>query len=174
MKITICGLAGTGTSTTGKQLAEQLGYEFISSGGIFRSTAAAYGMDLHEFEDLCSRDQKYDRAVDDGIAEIGRTKNDSVVESRLAWFFIPDSFKVLLLCDDDTRIRRVAGRDKLTIKEAREKTTHREKSIRTRFREYYGIEQFDDPAHFDLVLDTTATEVNELVNKIRTRLDGDV
>ncbi|MEX1087560.1 MAG: cytidylate kinase family protein, partial [Candidatus Paceibacterota bacterium] len=106
MKITICGLAGTGTSTTGKKLASVLEYEFISSGGIFRAKAAEYGMDLHEFEDLCRSDEKYDRAVDDEIATIGKSKDDIVVESRLAWYFIPDSFKVLLVCDRHTRVSR--------------------------------------------------------------------
>jgi cytidylate kinase len=39
MKITIFGLAGSGTSTIGKLLCEKLGYKFMSSGNIMRSWA---------------------------------------------------------------------------------------------------------------------------------------
>jgi len=50
MKITITGLAGVGTSTTGKLLAQKLGCEFMSGGNIFRSYADELDISLNELE----------------------------------------------------------------------------------------------------------------------------
>jgi cytidylate kinase len=163
MKITICGLAGTGTSTLGKELARTLEYEYLSSGDVFRSKARELGIDLNEFEELCQRDEQYDKWLDQEIAELGKTHDDIVVESRLAWHFIPDSFKVKLTCDFDTRIERIAYRDQITTDKARDLTQAREKAIRNRYQRYYGIEAFDDDDHFDMVVDSTTRPVDKLV-----------
>ena len=170
MKITICGLAGTGTSTLGKQLASEFQYDFCSSGDIFRAKARELEMELNEFEELCRTDERYDKELDHGIADYGRTHENCVVESRLAWYFIPDSFKVKLRCDHCTRVRRVSERDNITTDQAEEQTLAREAAIRDRYNEYYSIEAFDDDEHFDLVLDSTATPVSELVAMVRTAL----
>lgn len=170
MKITICGLAGTGTSTLGKSLAEELRYDYLSSGDVFRSKAAELNMDLNEFEELCRRDPSYDKQLDAEIEKYGKNNNDFVVESRLAWHFIPDSFKVKLSCDFETRIARIAYRDEVSVDEARTKTTEREDAIRQRYYDYYGIEQFDADGYFDLILDTTHQPVSTLLEKLHSTL----
>lgn len=167
MKITICGLAGTGTSTVGRQLAAELDYEFVSTGDIFRSKARDLGMSLNEFEELCKTDEQYDKALDADIEKLGRTKDDLVVESRLAWYFIPDSFKVKFECNDEVRTDRIAERDGISREDAHRQTGEREEYIRDRYRRYYGIECFDDPAHFDCVIDTTEIRPPEIVARIR-------
>jgi len=168
MKITICGLAGTGTSTLGKELARVREYDYLSSGDVFRAKAKELGMDLNEFEELCRQDERYDKQLDQDIAQYGKENNDIVVESRLAWHFIPDSFKLKLTCDFDTRIARIAKRDDITSHEAYEKTVTREQAIRERYARYYGIEEFDADDHFDVTLDTTYQPVPTLLTQINT------
>lgn len=55
-KITIFGLAGAGTSTVGKMLAEKLGYKFLSSGDIFRKKARDSGITLPELHECIKAD----------------------------------------------------------------------------------------------------------------------
>jgi len=93
-KITIFGLAGTGTTSAGKMLAEKLGYQFVSSGNMFRDMANENGMTLNEFEEATNKDSKYDDALDQKIKEFGEKNDNFIVESRLAWHFIPDSLKI--------------------------------------------------------------------------------
>jgi cytidylate kinase len=169
-KITIFGLAGTGTTTIGKMLAQKLGYTFISSGNIFRDTAKSLGMTIYEFDALCTKDPSYDKTLDDKLVEIGKTQDNFVLESRLAWHFIPDSYKVKLNCDFDTRIERVAYRDGMTIDEAREKTIAREKAGEERYKVYYSIFDFGDNKYFDLVIDSTKLTPDHIVQVLQDKL----
>jgi cytidylate kinase len=169
-KITLFGLAGTGTSSTGKLLAKQLGYEFMSSGNMFRAKAESLGVSLSEFERMCMEDPAHDKALDQDVAEFGKTHDNFVVESRLAWHFIPDSVKVKLVCRTDERMRRVAHRDGQTLPEAIALTEHREGLHPLRYREYYGIEDYQADSHFDIVVDTTDISLERVVTTIRSRL----
>ncbi|OGF51994.1 hypothetical protein A3I27_01190 [Candidatus Giovannonibacteria bacterium RIFCSPLOWO2_02_FULL_43_11b] len=164
-KITIFGLAGTGTTSAGKMLAEKLGYQFVSSGHMFREMAKENGMSLNEFEEATNKDPKYDNELDQWIKKFGEENNNFVVESRLAWHFIPDSIKIKLICDFDERIKRVAAREKISFDEAMEHNEFRDKKIAERYAKYYGIKDFADDK-FDLVIDTTTTSIEETAEKI--------
>jgi predicted cytidylate kinase len=165
-KVTIFGLAGTGTTTVGRLLASKLGYEFSSSGEMFRQQAAARGLPLYEFEALCNSDPSIDRALDGQLSSYGKAHDDFVLESRLAWYFIPDSFKVKITCDFETRIARVAKRDGMALDLKREKTLFRERSGETRYRENYGIDPFAPDGAFNVILDSTKTPPERLVAAI--------
>ncbi len=166
-KITIFGLAGTGTSTVGKQLAKELGYEFMSTGNIFRETAKELGLDIYEFDKLARSDSKYDIELDKKVDEYGKKNTNFVFESRLAWHFIPDSFKVKIYCDFDTRVQRVASRDNASFEEVKEKTIQREIDLLHRFEAYYNIKDIDSDANFDLVINSTFNDVDNIVEQIR-------
>ena len=169
--ITIFGLAGTGTSTCGKILAEKLGYEFISTGNMVRKIADEYGMDLHDFEKRLKENPEIDKKLDQKITKIGKEKDNLVIDSRLAWYFIPHSFKVKFLCDNDVRIQRVADRDGIPFEEAENQTLHRESLHVEKYRDLYGIDDYENDINFDLVIESTNLDQNNLVNKIIQFID---
>lgn len=165
-KITIFGLAGTGTSTTGKALALKLKYDFTSSGNLAREDAHERGLSIYEWGQLAKADPSLDMRLDKKIEEFGKEHPDCVVESRLAWHFIPDSIKVKLTCEIKTRLERVSRRDNVSIDEAGKSLGLREKADEERFNQYYGIPHSFADEHFDLILDTTSTPVVEIVTAI--------
>jgi len=165
-KITIFGLAGTGKSTVGKLLAEKLDYTFLSTGTLFRKKAESIGLDVHTYGELCNTDSAHDKAFDDDIRLYGETHDNFVIDSRLAWYFIPDSFKIKLICKEDERILRVAVREDLSFKEAKDKHALREQHNVTRYREFYSIEDYGDDHYFDLVIDTTTVPSAGVVAQI--------
>ena len=166
-KITIFGLAGTGTSSTGKALAQALNCEFISSGNMFRAEAAKRGMDLIEFTKMTASDPSYDKILDEQIAVYGKEHDDFVIESWLAYHFIPDSKKIKLVCDLEERLRRIARRDKVSLDQARKDTAFREEFNRNKYRELYGVVDYAGDSHFDMVFDTTTTPIWKIVSKIK-------
>lgn len=167
MKITIFGLAGTGKSSTAKILAEKLGYEYMSTGNIFREMAKEHNMTLNEFEELCETNEKYDRELDEiRVKEYGQKKDNFVFESRLAWHFIPDSVKIRLYCEDEERLKRVAYREDKKIDVVRSETEYRENSIRKRYKNLYNIENLDNPDNFDLNIDTSNNSLEKVVKTI--------
>lgn len=109
MKITLFGYAGSGTSTVGRLLAEKFDFPFMSTGNIFRSYAAEAGMSLYEFENIVSAwwDTSFDLKLDEGTKVYGEKHDKFVFESRLAWYFIPDSIKIYLKCWEEIRYKRI-------------------------------------------------------------------
>lgn len=170
-KITIFGLAGTGKSTTGKILKEKLGYEYISTGSIFRAMAENEGMSLNDFEQLSDTTDKYDKELDNKTKEYGENNDNFIFDSRLAWHFIPDSFKIKLDCDFDTRTVRIAEREIKDLDKVRDETIHREDLITKRYKNYYGIEDFSNDKNFDLVVDTKVNNAQKVVEIIMKELE---
>ena len=166
-KITIFGMAGTGKTSTGKGVAQLIGYKVFSGG----ETAKKMGITLMELEELSKHEDKYDIERDKIIAEFGRTHDNFIVEARLAWHFIPDSFKICFLCDFNKRTERIAKREKKDVEVVREETRARERSIYDRFEKYYGIKDFEDKKHFDMIIDTGTMSLQKVIETIIKELE---
>ena len=165
-KITIFGLAGTGKTTAGKMLAEKLGYAYMSTGNIFRAYATDLGMTLAELEEASELTDIHDKKLDMNTAEYGKTHDNFVFESRLAWHFIPDSFKIKLSCEFHERVSRVANREGKSFEDAKNETLHREGLITGRYQKYYGIVDFNADTNFDLIVDTQTNDAERVVELI--------
>lgn len=170
-KITIFGLAGTGTTTAAKEVCKILNYDFIYAGGIFREKAKSLGLDLYQFEQLVSRDPSYDRELDADMAKYGREHDNFIADGWLAWYFIPDSFKIKLTCGQETRLKRIVKRDGVSYEEAKAKTEFRESEHLIRYKEVYGIDNYYiDDRYFDLVIDTTDNPPERVAEQIIVHL----
>jgi len=169
-KITIFGMAGTGKTSTGKEIARRLGYEFFSGGDFARETAAKYGITINELDERSKTDSSIDIERDKVISEFGRTHDNFIVEARLAWHFIPDSFRICFKCHFEERTKRIAGRERKDLEQVREETRQREISIYDRFDKYYGLKDFEDDKNFDLIVDTQNNNFNQVVEIIMQAL----
>ena len=139
MKITLFWLAGSGTSTVGKMLAQELNLNFMSSGNILRAWAAdEWYASIYEFEDqVAKHDTSFDIKLDNKVAEYGKREDDFIFESRLAWHFIPESIKIYLDCDETERYRRIFQREGWNRDAIIEKNTKRESELVQRYNEVY-------------------------------------
>ena len=169
--ITLSGELGSGKSTVANYLISKMPFKIVSAGLLFRQLAAKHGMSAKEFNEFIENDPKYDHYVDDTMAELGRTDEKIIFDSRMAWHFVPQSFKIYLYVDVDTATERIfndTGRvsesysDKAT---ARQEIIDRRKSELLRYQSFYHCD-LDDYSNYDLIVDTshaTRDEVNELV-----------
>lgn len=176
--ITIAGKLGSGKSSTAKRLAEILGYKHYSAGDFMRSMANEKGISLAELCEIAETNDSVDQDIDKKNLEVGETK-DSVIDSRLGFHFIPQSFKVFLELDPSVASERIL-KDKETnpnrLNESSENFNTQEdimKSIndrlqneRNRYKKIYGIEDLTDHDHFDLVIDTAQISLEEVSQKI--------
>lgn len=169
-KITLFGLAGTGTSTVGRALAKKLGMQFVSSGDFSRSIAKELGLSINQFDEICRQDPTYDKKIDQRMIEFGQHQDNFLAEGRMTWYFIPDAFKIKLECNFDERIRRIATREQVAIEKAKDETMVREQVVADRFKKAYGQASISENSNFDLIIASGAISAEAVVDKIISRL----
>jgi cytidylate kinase len=168
MRVTVSGLPGSGTTTLAEALSSRFNLEHVSSGDVFRAMARERGVSLAEFGRIAEEDPEIDREIDERQREIGRERDDIVLEGRLSGWMVEDAdVRVWLAAPLDVRAERVADREEQTAKEARAEIDEREASEAKRYREIHGID-IGDLSVYDLVIDTSRWD-EEGVAEIATK-----
>jgi predicted cytidylate kinase len=170
MIITISGVPGSGKTSAGRAVAKRLGMRFFSIGELRAKMAEDRGMTIDELNAHGEKDHTTDTDIDEYQKKLGETGDHLVVEGRLSWRFIPRSFKIFLTCDFDEATRRIylAKQDGdrsdeahfADAQEARARLEARIASDARRYKTIYGVD-YQDPSHYDLVIDTTASKSPE-------------
>jgi len=174
--ITIAGTLGSGKSSTADMIAKKLGYNRFSSGDFMRKIALEMGISLNELSVKAQTDDSIDKKIDAAVKEAGKL-NKIVVDSRLAFHWIPESFKVYLNLPPEIAKERIFKdlQNNQLRKESEEATTQEEiygmirrrRSEEDRYKKLYGINH-TDKNNFDLVVDTNKNNLEQVVDIIIT------
>jgi CMP/dCMP kinase len=160
--ITVAGSPGAGKSSTAKALASTLGFRHFSSGDRFRRLAAERGESIEAMNISAEVQRDIDLEVDSLLQEMYLTEQRLVIDSRMAWRWMPDSFKVFLVLDPATAAQRIfdhlqkEGRlseDAESVEEVRASIDRRSASERKRYDALYAVD-VTDPLNFDIVINT--------------------
>ncbi len=177
MIITISGKQGAGKTTIAKELGEKLEYNFISVGEIQGELASERGMTINEFMELGETDKSIHLEMDKKITEMGKTKDNFIVEGWLAFHFIPHAYKIFLVVDEDVGAERIF-KDKRgdeprqeTVEKTKQKLKERLTNVRESFKKYYNID-FLDPSPQDLIIDTTNLKIEQVVKEIMGKIQN--
>lgn len=181
MIISISGDLGAGKSTVSKILATKLGLPRYYAGGIWRALAAKKGVDVYELNKLAENNPKIDYEMDEYTTKLGKTQDNFVIDSRLAWHFIPGSYKIYLHLDPkeaaqriffDEREHRKNEKIYKNLEEATQAAENRRASERKRYLKFYKID-LEDKKNYDLIINTTKISPQEVVEKIIASLPTD-
>ena len=171
INITIAGDLGSGKSTVANHLINNINYRIESAGLIFRRLAEQHGMTAKEFNQFIESNPKYDNMVDDTIKEMGEKEENIIFDSRLAWYFVPKSFKIYMYVDVDTATERIFNdRDRISesysdMATAKKEIIERRQSEVLRYKTFYNVD-INNYSNYDFIIDTSHAakeEVNELV-----------
>ena len=176
VKIAISGDLGSGKSTIGRLFESRLGLKFHSGGSIFRSLATKYNMTPAEFSKYSEIHPEVDEEIDGELVKISANDEDMAIDSRMAWHFVPESFKLHLLVDIEVAAKRIMdenrGTEKYpTLADAVEKIKARKASENKRYTEKYNVDP-DALTNYDLVVDTTYATPDEICDLIETHLNN--
>jgi len=169
--ITITGDLGSGKSTVSAILAERLHYQRFSTGDLQRNLARQKGMTSLELNRYTESHPEIDRQIDEGVIALAEQHSRIIIDSRLAWHFVPESFKVYLTVDPMIASSRVLSSSRgeveryATLEEAFDKLNQRRLSEKRRFKTLYDID-IDKPEHYSAIIDTTYSTPNEVAEKI--------
>ena len=105
--ITISGVIGSGKSTVAKMLAQKLGWQYYSTGMAQRKIAEEMGLTTIELNALTTKKKSIDERIDAVFKNPPWKENNCIVDSRLAFHFVPKSFKVCLTVQDAVAGKRI-------------------------------------------------------------------
>ncbi|KXS45955.1 MULTISPECIES: shikimate kinase [unclassified Candidatus Frackibacter] len=163
--IILIGFMGTGKSTVGKRLADELGLKFIDSdevikesagseiGEIFATKGEAYFRDL-ETEVIADLGQKSDLVISTGGGAVLREKNVELLKEQ--------GIVILLKAEPEVILERVRGTDRPLLAVA--DPIKEIKKLLTKRKSYYDITKHK--------IDTSNLEVDEVVNRIKEIMDN--
>ena len=170
--ISLAGDLGAGKTTVTKILQETLGYDVHRNGTAFRELAIANGMDVTKFNEYVKDHPEIDEQIEKSAREASDKHNEIIIDARLGWFAVPESFKVYLTVNLDESAKRAFNDPKRKESEKFETLEEQKQDIEKRFKleneryfNLYGVHK-EDKSNYDFVIDTTNLTQQEVAQEI--------
>lgn len=170
VKISLSGDLGSGKSTAGRILAERFSAEYYYTGKVQRDLAQEMGIPTYELNTYMEQHPEYDHYIDDNLKKQEFAEKNLIIDSRMAWHFVPSAFSVYLKVDLRVSAERIlnANRDGekyVSVEDAMEKIARRRASEKVRYQNLYGVD-LTDLSNYDCILDTTHDTPEHTAEKI--------
>ena len=104
--ISLGGELASGKGTTSKILMERLNYGIYKNGDYFRKLAKDMNMDVTTFNIYVKDHPEIDRQIENSAAEYAKDHDNFIIDARLGWYAVPESFKVYLKVDINVAAKR--------------------------------------------------------------------
>ena len=142
--ISLGGELASGKGSVSKVLMKRLNYGVYKNGDYFRKLARESGMD-----------------IENSAAEYAKTHDNFIIDARLGWYAVPQSFKVYLKVDINVAAKRALNDEQRkssenfnTLEEQKQDLIKRYTLENERYWNLYGVRK-EDESNYDLVIDTT-------------------
>lgn len=170
--ISLCGELASGKGTVSKILKEKLNFDIYKNGDYFRELAKQHGMDVTSFNMYVIEHPEIDRQIEYSATEYAKTHENFVIDARLGWYAVPESFKVYLKVDINEAARRAfydvnrKSSENLQSIEAQKVDMQKRYQLENeRYYNLYGVRK-EDESNYDIVIDTTnmtAEQVTDII-----------
>ena len=171
MQISFSGRLGSGKSTVCAILKEKYGYEIYSTGTVQRKIAEEMGITTLELNKRSMVDHELDHVIDDTVTRISRERKGEklIFDSRMAWHFADNTFKVYMYVDPTVAAKRVFAADRGnvehydSVEDAKEQLLARTLEENKRYKVIYGVDNLDFN-NYDLIVDSTLATAEDIAN----------
>lgn len=149
LNITLSGEVASGKSTIGKLLADKLNFRFVSIGNRTRDCAKSLGIDIVTFQKQCLSNPEIDKSIDKQFSAECNSSGNLVIDYRLGFKFIRNSFNIFLKVSEESAIERLKAANRAN--ETHQTLRLRNQSFKNQFQNSYGID-YTVESHYDLVI----------------------
>lgn len=170
--ITIAGDLASGKGTVTNLLKEELNYEIYRNGEYFRKLAKEKGMSVTEFNEYVEEHPEIDIQIETSAKEYAKTHDNLIIDARLGWYVVPDSFKVYLTVDINEAAKRAFNDENRkdsenlnSLEEQKQDMIKRFNLENERYFNLYGVRK-EDMLNYNFVLDTTNLTPMQVKEKI--------
>ena len=170
--ISLAGDLASGKGAVSRELAERLKYEIYRNGEYFRKLAKENNMDVTTFNEYVKTHPEIDIQIENSCKEYAKTHDNLVIDARLGWYAVPESFKIYLQVDINVAAKRAffdenrkSSENFNTVQEQKEDLQKRFKLENERYFELYNIHK-EDLANYDLVINTSNITPAQVANVI--------
>ncbi len=173
MQIAFSGRLGSGKSTVCALLRDKYGYEIYSTGTVQRKVAEEMGISTLELNERMMKDPALDHIIDDAVAKLSKEKAGAqiVYDSRMAWHFAENTFKVYMYVDPMVAAKRVFNADRGDVEkytdvgDALKQLNARSLEENKRFKKIYNVDNFDYN-NYHLIIDSTSATPEQIAEAI--------
>ena len=176
MKKNIIALSGdlaSGKGTVSKVLMKELNFGIYRNGEYARKLAKEKGLSITSFNTYLAEHPEIDLQIEKSAAEYAKEHDNFIIDARLGWYAVPESFKVYLKVDIDVAAKRAfldpnrKETEKFdTVEEQKQDIIRRFKMENERYWNLYKVRK-EDMSNYDLVIDTTNLAPQEVADKIK-------
>ena len=171
--ISLAGDLAAGKGTVSAILIKELNYGIYRNGEYARKLARDMKLDITSFNAFLAEHPEIDLQIEKSASEYAKEHDNFIIDARLGWYAVPQSFKVYLKVDinvaakrvfeDETR--RTTERKFATIEEQKADIKKRYELENERYWQLYGIRKADE-SNYDFILDTTNLTPEQVADEI--------
>lgn len=170
--ISIAGELASGKGVISTIMAERLNYGIYRNGEYFRKLAKEHNMDVTNFNIYVKEHPEIDFEIERSASEYAKTHEKFIIDARLGWYAVPESFKVYLTVDIDEAARRAFNDEKRkqtekfeTLEEQKQDLIKRYQLENERYWKIYKVRK-EELSNYDFILDTTKGNPEKLAKEI--------
>ena len=171
--ISIAGELASGKGATSRELMQMLNYGIYRNGEYFRKLAREMNMDITTFNEYAKSHPEIDIQIEKSATEYAQNNDNFIIDARLGWYAVPESFKVYLTVDIDEAAKRAfydenrkSTENFASIEEQKADMIKRYQLENERYFKLYNVHK-EDLNNYDLVLDTTKLTPREVAERIK-------
>ena len=170
--ISLGGELASGKGAVSEILKEKLKYGIYKNGEYFRKLAKEANMDVTAFNKYVEKHPEIDREIENSAAEYAKNHDNFIIDARLGWYAVPESFKVYMKVDIDVAAKRAfedlkrKNTEKFnSVEEQKADMQRRYKLENQRYWNLYKVHK-EDESNYDYVIDTTNITAEQVAEKI--------
>lgn len=170
--ISLGGELASGKGTVSKILMARLNFGVYRNGDYFRKLAKDMEMDITSFNIYVKEHPEIDKQIEYSATEYAKEHDNFIIDARLGWYAVPESFKVYLKVDIEVAAKRAfedearKGTENFnSIEEQKADLKKRYELENERYFNLYGVHK-EDESNYDLIVDTTNLTPEEVADKI--------
>ena len=170
IRISLTGDLGSGKTTVSDILVKYYNLEKVSIGAIQRQMAKEMNLSLTDFSSYMEKHPEFDKVLDDKLRYYDTLDGNFLFDSRMAWYFVPSSFKVYMLATPEVAANRIIKANRCdeqytNIDEAIRLIALRRHSEKIRYSEMYNVD-ITDLSNYDLIVKTDDKDALQVADEI--------